>query len=96
MNARMQMRQAQTLGLNQQQQQSLRLLQMSGVELEKTTLDAMVRPLTMTADTVDAVMANKPVHFSWQELLAGEGGGEANSKRNQIRPAFHLLPSLST
>src|SRR4051812_22885737 len=64
----------------------IEVLQMglTGVELEKTTLDAMVRPLTMTANTVDAVMANKPVHFSWQELLAGEGGGEANSKRKFI------------
>src|SRR3954452_11789250 len=59
-------------------------MELTGVELEKTTLDAMVRPLTMTANTVDAVMANKPVHFSWQELLAGEGGGEANSKRKFI------------
>ncbi|HZF73451.1 MAG TPA: MMPL family transporter, partial [Gemmatimonadaceae bacterium] len=64
----------------------IEVLQMglTGVELEKITLDGMVRPLTMTADTVDAVMANKPVHFSWQELLAGEGGGDANSKRKFI------------
>ena len=45
---------------------------LTGVELEKITLDAMLRPLTVTADTVEAVLANKPVHFSWQELLAGE------------------------
>ena len=43
MNARLQMRQAQTLGLNQQQQQSLRLLQLSGVELEKTLVDEAER-----------------------------------------------------
>ena len=57
---------------------------LTGVELEKITLDAMLRPLKATADTVDAVMTKKPVHFSWQELLAGEGGGEANSKRKFI------------
>jgi hopanoid biosynthesis associated RND transporter like protein HpnN len=57
---------------------------LTGVELEKITLDAMLRPLTVTANTVDAVMAKKPVHFSWQELLAGEEGGEANSKRKFI------------
>jgi uncharacterized protein len=57
---------------------------LTGVELEKITLDAMLRPLTVTADTVDAVMSNKPVHFSWQELLAGGEGGEANSKRKFI------------
>src|SRR2546423_4005111 len=37
---------------------------LTGVELEKTTLDAMVRPLAVTADTVAAVMAIKPVNFS--------------------------------
>ena len=57
---------------------------LTGVELEKITLDAMLRPLKVTADIVDAVMTKKPVHFSWQELLAGEGGGEANSKRKFI------------
>src|ERR1043165_452331 len=57
---------------------------LTGVELEKITLDGMLRPLTATADTVDAVMANKPVHFSWQELLAGGEGGDANSKRKFI------------
>jgi hopanoid biosynthesis associated RND transporter like protein HpnN len=64
----------------------IEVLQMglSGVELEKITLDGMVRPLTVTADTVEGVMANKPVYFSWQELLAGEGGGEANSTRKFI------------
>jgi hopanoid biosynthesis associated RND transporter like protein HpnN len=57
---------------------------LTGVELEKITLDAMLRPLKVTADTVEAVMGNKPVHFSWQELLAGGEGGEANSKRKFI------------
>ena len=57
---------------------------LTGVELEKITLDAMLRPLTVTADTVDSVMAGKPVNFSWQELLAGSEGGEANSKRKFI------------
>jgi hopanoid biosynthesis associated RND transporter like protein HpnN len=64
----------------------IEVLQMglTGVELEKITLDAMVRPLTATADTVEKVLANKPVHFSWQELLAGSEGGDANSKRKFI------------
>jgi hopanoid biosynthesis associated RND transporter like protein HpnN len=57
---------------------------LTGVELEKITLDAMLRPLTVTADTVGSVMAGKPVNFSWQELLAGSEGGEANSKRKFI------------
>src|SRR6185295_7116255 len=57
---------------------------LTGVELEKITLDAMLRPLTVTADTVESVLANKPVNFSWQELLAGSDGGESNSKRKFI------------
>ena len=64
----------------------IEVLQMglTGVELEKTTLDAMVRPLATTADTVEAVMANKPVYFSWHELLAGSEGGNTNTKRKFI------------
>src|SRR3954447_14942731 len=64
----------------------IEVLQMglTGVELEKTTLDTMVRPLTMTADTVEAVVANKPVYFSWHELLAGSEGGDTNTKRKFI------------
>jgi RNA polymerase sigma-54 factor len=60
MNARMQMRQAQTLGLNQQQQQSLRLLQMSGTELEKTLVEEADRNPFLTVDRNDA---GKRVHL---------------------------------
>src|SRR3954452_4946718 len=64
----------------------IEVLQMglSGVELEKTTLDTMVRPLTMTANAVEGVMANKPVYFSWHELLAGSEGGNTNTMRKFI------------
>src|SRR5436309_2644065 len=64
----------------------IEVLQMglTGVELEKITLDAMLRPLTATADTVEAVAANKPVYFSWHELLAGSEGGDTNTKRKFI------------
>src|ERR1043165_8641663 len=64
----------------------IEVLQMglTGVELEKITLDAMTRPLTITADTVESVMSGKPVHFSWHELLAGAEGGDANTKRKFI------------
>ena len=58
---------------------------LTGVELEKITLDAMLRPLTVTADTVEAVMAEQAGEF----LLAGAArpakpDGEANSKRKFI------------
>src|SRR5437588_562038 len=62
----------------------IEVLQMglTGVELEKTTLDAMIRPLTVTADTVESVMAAKPVNFSWQELLKpAQPDDPVNSKR---------------
>ena len=63
----------------------LEVLQMglTGVELEKITLDSMQRPLAATADTVEAVLANRPVHFSWHDMLAGDNP-EANSKRKFI------------
>jgi len=55
---------------------------LTGVELDKITLDAMIRPLTATADTVESVLANKPVNFSWQELMSG--GSQPNEKRKFI------------
>jgi hopanoid biosynthesis associated RND transporter like protein HpnN len=58
---------------------------LTGVELEKITLDAMLRPLTMTADTVEAVEANKPVNFSWHELLnPSKPDDPVNTKRKFI------------
>src|SRR5215213_2447087 len=58
---------------------------LTGVEMEKITLDAMVRPLTMTADTVEAVQAKKAVHFSWHELLnPSKPDDPVNTKRKFI------------
>ncbi len=58
---------------------------LTGVELEKITLDAMLRPLTMTADTVEAVQAGKPVNFSWHELLnPSKPDDPVNTKRKFI------------
>ena len=72
---------------------------LTGVELEKITLDAMLRPLKATADTVDAVMTKKPVHFSWQELLAGAGGGEptasaSSSTSSRSSTSRHCSPAM--
>ncbi len=58
---------------------------LTGVELEKITLDAMLRPLTMTADAVEAVQAKKPVNFSWHELLnPSKPDDPVNTKRKFI------------
>jgi len=61
---------------------------LTGVELEKITLDRLQGPLTSTADTVEAVLANRPVNFSWHEMLAGSDNRDTNSKRKfiDIRP----------
>ncbi len=39
-----------------------------GVEKGRVGLDETVRPMTMAADTVESVLAKKPVNFSWQAL----------------------------
>ena len=57
---------------------------LTGVELEKITLDAMERSLTATANTVESVLANKPTHFSWHEMLADGAHQDTNSKRKFI------------
>jgi uncharacterized protein len=43
-----------------------------GVQNGATKLDDMVRPLTMSADTVDGVLAGRPSNFSWRVLLTGQ------------------------
>ena len=35
-------------------------------------LDDLVRPLTMSADTIEASLAGKPASFSWRVLLTGD------------------------
>jgi uncharacterized protein len=43
-----------------------------GVQSGKLTLDQMVWPLTLAANTLDQVNANKPASFSWQGLVQGQ------------------------
>jgi uncharacterized protein len=43
-----------------------------GVQSGKVTLDKMVWPLTLAANTLDEVNANKPATFSWQALVQGQ------------------------
>ncbi len=43
-----------------------------GVQSGKVTLDKMVWPLTLAANTLDQVNANKPATFSWQGLVQGQ------------------------
>ena len=39
---------------------------------ELTTLDALARPLSMAAATVENVLADRPATFSWHEMLSGQ------------------------
>jgi uncharacterized protein len=43
-----------------------------GVDRGELTLDDMVRPMTMAADTLDAVLAGRPASFSWRVLASGK------------------------
>ena len=45
-----------------------------GVQSGKLTLDNMVWPLTLAANTLDQVIANKPASFSWLVLVQGHEG----------------------
>jgi hopanoid biosynthesis associated RND transporter like protein HpnN len=55
---------------------------LTGVELDKITLDGMAKPLNAAADTVEGVLAKKQVYFSWQELMSGRS--EVSDKRKFI------------
>jgi len=65
----------------------IEVLQMglTGVELDRITLDAMLRPLTVTADNVEAVLAGKPINFSWHELLNGKAVDSDKRKFIDVR-----------
>ncbi|HZP75974.1 MAG TPA: MMPL family transporter [Pseudolabrys sp.] len=43
-----------------------------GVQYKQVQLDDLNRPLSMAADTLDAVLAGRPATFSWQEMLSGK------------------------
>ncbi len=45
---------------------------MLGVQSGKLKLDNMVWPLTLAADTLDQVNADKPASFSWRVLVQGQ------------------------
>ncbi|HZL32180.1 MAG TPA: MMPL family transporter, partial [Pseudolabrys sp.] len=47
-------------------------LALIGVQNKMTTLDALARPFALASDTIEAALAGKPAHFSWQELLSGK------------------------
>jgi hopanoid biosynthesis associated RND transporter like protein HpnN len=69
-----------------------------GVQSKRIKLDDLARLMTMSADTVDGVLAGKPSHFSWRVLLSGHPP-EAKELRHfiDVRPVLDysaLQPGL--
>jgi hopanoid biosynthesis associated RND transporter like protein HpnN len=53
-------------------------------------LNDLVRPLTLSADTLDQVLAGQPAGFSWQVLLSGH-----QAKSNELRHFIEVRPVLN-
>jgi uncharacterized protein len=69
-------------------------LTLTGVEGGQVPLDALARPLNLSADTIEKVLAGKAAWFSWYELMSGQAPGVAESRRIvSIKPVldFHAL-----
>jgi hopanoid biosynthesis associated RND transporter like protein HpnN len=65
------------------------VLTLGGVQRQMTTLDALVRPMTMAADTVEAALAGRSVPFSWQAMLNGRP-----PDRDERRNLIEVIPVL--
>ena len=62
-------------------------LGLTGVELNKITLDKMAPLMTTVSETVETVEAGKPVNFSWHVLLNGAAPDGSDLRRFiDIRP----------
>ncbi len=65
------------------------VLVLGGVQRQLTTLDALARPMTMAAETVEAGLAGRSKPFSWQEMLNG-----GPSARSDLRNVITVIPVL--
>jgi len=64
-------------------------LALAGVQRNMYTLDAMDRPLTMFASTIEDAIAGRPASFSWRELAAGKSPTPGDLRRIiEIRPVL--------
>jgi uncharacterized protein len=61
-----------------------------GTRRGQMALDAMTRPMTMAAETVERVLANEKASFSWRTLVAGRPPGI-----NELRQVIFVLPELN-
>ena len=57
---------------------------LTGVETGNVPLSRIERPMAAMADALDARTAGKPAHFSWQDLFAKPGSGDAPPRRRLI------------
>src|SRR5579875_3426129 len=55
-----------------------------GVQQHQTSFQALDKPIRRFADAVQSVDAGKSTYFSWQEMIAGGGGGVSAPKRRYI------------
>lgn len=60
-----------------------------GIQNRMTTLDALARPLSMAAATVEDVLAGRPAIFSWLELLTGK-----HAEASELRRFIEVRPVL--
>jgi uncharacterized protein len=64
-------------------------LALAGIQRNMYTLDAMARPLTMFASTIEDAIAARPASFSWRELAAGKSPAPSDLRRIiEIRPVL--------
>ena len=64
-------------------------LALAGIQRNMYTLDAMARPLTMFASTIEDTIAARPASFSWRELAAGKSPAPSDLRRIiEIRPVL--------
>lgn len=60
-----------------------------GVQNGQAKLEDLMRALTMSADTVDQVMAGEPASFSWRVLLSGQ-----QPTTSELRHFIEVVPVL--
>jgi hopanoid biosynthesis associated RND transporter like protein HpnN len=69
-------------------------LALLGVDRGEIKLDDLVLPMSMAADTIEAVLAGRPASFSWRALAAGKPPAPEDLRRFiQVRPVldFNVL-----
>jgi len=64
-------------------------LGLMGVQADRLKLDDMTRPLTLSANAIEDVLAGRPASFSWQTLMRGQ-----NAEPGDLRHFIEIRPVL--